>query len=51
MKDAFQKNNESDEFSNSESGFHLRTLCDVSHAILEQESIESTLRTFLLMTI
>lgn len=50
MKDTIQKNDESDEYSFNKSVFHLKTLCDVSHALLEQESIENTLRNFLLMT-
>ncbi len=31
--------------------FHLKTLCDVSHVLLDQGNIDDTLRNFLLMTL
>ena len=50
MKDAFQKKNEIDDSNFNKSLFYLKTLCDVSHLLLERGSIDSTLRNFLLMT-
>jgi len=50
MKDALQKKNENTDSSANMSLFHLKTLCDVSHVLLDQGDIDSTMRNFLLLT-
>ena len=49
MKEDFQKKNEVTESELSKKMFHLKTLCDVSHMLLDQGNIDSILRNFLLM--
>ena len=51
MKENYQKSNKFTDTELSKQVFHLKTLCDVSHVLLDQENIESTLRNFLLMTL
>jgi signal transduction histidine kinase len=51
VKEDFQKNSEKEEADLSKSVFRLKTLCDVSHVLLEQGNIDSILRNFLLMTL
>ena len=51
MKEDYQKENETAESELSKSVFHLKTLCDVSHVLLDQANIDGTLRNFLLMTL
>jgi signal transduction histidine kinase len=50
VKETHNENKEIDDSSFNKSLFHLKTLCDVSHGLLEQSNIDSTLRNFLLMT-
>ena len=50
MKEAINENKQMDDSSFNKSLFHLKTLCDVSHVLLEQVNIDSTLRNCLLMT-
>ncbi len=49
MKEDYQKKNEAAESELSKKMFHLKTLCDVSHMLLDQGNIDSILRNFLLM--
>ncbi len=51
VKDDYQEKNEAAESELSKRLFHLKTLCDVSHVLLDQGNIDSTLRNFLLMTL
>ena len=50
MKDSIHDSKELDDSSFNKSLFHLKTLCDVSHVLIEQGNIDSTLRNFILMT-
>ena len=49
MKEDYQKKNEAAESELSKKMFHLKTLCDVSRVLLDQENIDGSLRNFLLM--
>lgn len=51
VKEDYQKENEATESELSKNVFHLKTLCDVSHVLLDQADIDGTLRNFLLMTL
>ncbi len=51
MKEDYHKENEAAESELSKRLFHLKTLCDVSHVLLDQGNIDGTLRNFLLMTL
>jgi len=49
VKEDYQEKNEAAESELSKKMFHLKTLCDVSHVLLDQGNIDSILRNFLLM--
>jgi len=49
VKEDYQKKNETTESELSKRMFHLKTLCDVSHVLLDQGNIDGSLRNFLLM--
>ena len=51
MKEDYREKNEAAESELSKRMFHLKTLCEVSHVLLEQGNIDSILRNFLLMTL
>ena len=51
VKEDYQRENEAAESELSKRLFHLKTLCDVSHVLLDQGNIDGTLRNFLLMTL
>jgi len=51
VKEDYQRKNEATESELSKRMFHLKTLCDVSHVLLDQGNIDGTLRNFLLMTL
>ncbi len=51
VKEDYRRQNEAEESELHKRMFHLKTLCDVSHVLLDQGNIDGTLRNFLLMTL
>ncbi len=51
VKADYRRQNEAEASELHKRMFHLKTLCDVSHVLLDQGNIDGTLRNFLLMTL